>query len=358
MKPTDVPGLTAALKNPKGFDDHLRTIGRIIPHLGRWSLLMSWTGLVPNAVVGPWALGIFNAIAKSAGGDRRAASALRELLNPVAVGKSMLSARGEALELIRRVESHERSEFKTALAGAPAWIRDMEEFPAYAMTTGDVGIRNIIKRHGYSDIEARDMTATGEPYLPGLKGIVDFRRAKSSALMEFLLPFVRTPANLAELAALSVPYFGSIAAKIRTEHGAPVMPVGERAARQIMGTMMVLAGYVAGLGISDDSMRQFRKYLTNAAGPFSMLMSFGIAAGQSHQRGQSIMSPGMAFEIESSLPLPTMEPIGDIVSFAAGSPRLPGIIPGVIREPIQWNRQAATEARSALPPRLRRNRPR
>ena len=296
---------------PEKLREWVPIIGRIIPDYVRFSYLTSIKGLPANAVVGPWGAAFFGALTKALAGDQRGGAALKVLWNPVNVLREMQKAGPEAIELVNRAEAGDaliRAEITPdALQQLPAAMRNTIRFPAYKMTQGDIGVRNILKNVGFSEDEAREITLTAEPFLPIMQGLVNMRR--NSAFAHTLLPFVRTPANIAEQGAARIPVFGFAVQKWREKEGAQAIGTQEQIWQQVIGGLMFVAGYATGANMDPSSASIWRRYISNAAGQYSLLASIGFAAGQSVKRGSDT---AFSNELGQAFPLPTTEPITDL----------------------------------------------
>jgi hypothetical protein len=296
------------------------TVMRLLPDYVRFNYLTSARGLPANAVVGPWGSAFMGAITKLASGDRRGWEALKQL-TPRNTLKEMYNARGEAMDLVARTEANDvlnRTELGSqtgaydAMQHLPVSMRNTLRLPAYFMTSGDLGVRNILKKAGFSEDEAREITLTSEPVLPLLKSLVNLRG--NSPLGHILLPFVRTPANIVEQGGTQIPVLGSMVQGWRVKHGAQEIPKSEEVMKQAIGSLVFGLSYVAGYQMSPENARMYRRYITNGAGQYGLMSSLGFAAGQSIQRGDK----GTTFrnELGQSFPLPSSEPITDAFDVA------------------------------------------
>lgn len=341
----DVPELTRT--PPESLRQWIPTFGRIIPDYVRFAYLASAAGLPANAIVGPWGAAFFGALTKIGAGDSRGWVALKAL-NPVNAWRHMKPAIGEAVSLVNHAEEGSalmRSELG-ASAGAPDAINALWKpaqvgirFPAYAMTTGDVTVRNILKNAGFSEDEAREMTLTAEPFLKAMKGLINFRNS-AGPIGHIAAPFVRTPANIAEQGGVSILGFGSIIQNYRQKQGAAAMGFREQAVRQGLGSLMFGVGFAAGANLTPEQARIYRRYLTNGAGMYGLPASLGFALGQGYQRGGwAAGSQGLGTELGQAFPWPTSEPFTDAWSFGTRAlsgdevPALPRTLePALLRE--------------------------
>ena len=330
-----LPELAQKLQSPTGLKEVGRDLYHLVPHIQRFNYLMSAKGLPANAFVGPYGSAFFGALTKGLAGDRRGWAALR-MLTPVNVVKHMGRARVEALDMIQRAEAGDpllRAELGgEALAKLPSSVRTTLTSPAVAMTSGDVGVRNILKQAGFSDEEAREITLTAEPFIESMKKLANLRRGKSSPLLETALPFVRTPANILEQGGMRIPGIGFAVQAAREKGGAAAIPLQEQAWQQAIGTVMFFGGYGAGSNMSPDQARIWRRYISNAAGQYSLLATVGFALGQTHARGQGWASRRNLEELGRAFPFPTADPFMDVAQgINQGSiPR--NVVPAILTE--------------------------
>lgn len=327
-----VKNIQKDLQTPEGIVTAARKLFRTLPHFQRANYLWSAAGLPANALVGPWGSVAMGSLIKALSGDPRGWSVIRsgDLL-PQNFGKDFLAGRDEALDLVRRAETAGTRfvEGESPIArDIPAGVlRSYAEFPAVTMTAGDVAARRIFTRHGFTEDEARLLTLTAEPQLPATAKLARLRKGTRSPLMEMMLPFVRTPANIAEGAALSTPGLGFITSQMFKTPPS----LREQAMTQAVGAGAGLGGYVAGSQMDPETARLWRRYITNVAGRQAGLAGLGFAAGQASRHGQPIVSPSTLMELERTMPLPSAEPIADIVGAVAGQGRVPR---GAVPEPI------------------------
>ena len=326
------------MQSPQGLAQVASDAGHLLPHIQRFNYLFSGSGLPANVFVGPWGSGVMGSLTKGLAGDPRGWAALKQLIRPSALRASWQNAGAEAADIIRRAESGDPL-FRAELGGAaleklPPAIRDRIQAPGRWMTRGDITIRNILKENGFGEDEARGITLTAEPYLASMQKLVNLRRGESSPLIEILAPFVKTPANIFEQGLVNMPGTGMITQAIRQRGGAEAMPLNEQVWRQIIGSIVGMASYAAGANMDPENARIVRRYITNAAGQYSLQAAIGFAAGQSVKQGNSPLGPRAVNEFAQAIPLPVAGPVGELANFAVGNrDQLPGgIIPGAFKD--------------------------
>lgn len=299
------------IKSPEGVIDVVKSIGRQLPQVQRFNYLADSTGIPANVFVGPYMSGVMGTLTKALSGDPRGRSAIKELANPASFLREFRQSKEEAVRLMHS-RGAERAETDILDATASGPMQDILTTPGQWMTMGDVSIRRILERHGFSEDEARVMTLTGNPELPAAKNLVNL--VKTSPLLQMLSPFTRTPANIMEQGVQRIPGLGSVVQSMRK-----IPDVGrEQVVQQGLGAAVGGVGYAAGSEMDPETARVARRYLTNASGQYSLPMSLGLAAGQANQEGRPILSGRTAFAINQALPLPTAEPISDAITAAGG----------------------------------------
>lgn len=304
----------------------LQTIERI-PNVQRFNLLSSPTGLMENAIAGPYGSAVMGSLEKGLAGDSRGWDALSEVGNPIKFFRSMHTRdrADEALDLVRKGELG-RAEFGDVTD--PNLFDDVTKGPGWYMTMGDRTANEGLAKAGFSDAEARKMTLTSEPdsYMQWLAHFGSNRgdTAKSrlgNVALNTMLPFRRTPANIIEQGVDRLPGVGA-AVQFLNKGDANLREIG---AQQLLGTGVMGANYVAGDQIEDPTTaREARRTLSNLGGQYSLPASLGFAAGQAHQKGQT----GKQFHQQAArelFPVPTTRPIeenlnavGDLGSMLMG----------------------------------------
>ena len=321
-----IPTIAEKVKTPQGVMEVAKNIGRSIPQLQRFNLLADEVGLPANALVGPYMSGVMGALTKGLSGDARGWAALRELANTPGFFKEVLNSREEAIALIRSGDEG-RAEMGL-LEGMGDPRKNPITWPGVAMTSGDLGSRRILMRHGFSEDEARAITMTSEPELAAPHAMAEF--GKRSPFLQFLFPFRRTPANILEQGAHRIPGLGLVTQSFRKTPDS----LREQAWQQGLGAGFGAAGYVAGQEMDPETARIARRYMTNASGQFSLPMSLGLAAGQAVGSGRPIVSGDTLRAVDQALPLPSAEPLTDLLG-ALGGGRIPrGAIPAVVHRQL------------------------
>ena len=337
VAPERLGNIEQELQTPEGTVSLARKIARALPHFQRANYLWDQTGLPANMAAGPWGAVATGALIKGLSGDPRGWAVLKSGdLSPERFLTEMWKNKDEALELVRRsdtgVTRFIESETPISKDIPPGFLRTHAELPAQGMAAGDIAARQILMRHGFSEDEARLLTHTAEPELPFTSSLARLRKGvhgKRSPLMEMLLPFVRTPANLLEGAAHSTPGLGFITAQMMK---APPS-LREQAVMQGMGTGAALGGYAIGNELDPETARATRKFVTNLAGRQGVLAGLGFTAGQANRYRQPVVSTQTLMALQRSLPLPTAEPLTDIIGSVAGQGRVPrGAVPGYLYE--------------------------
>lgn len=359
VRPTEVPEVVHAMqRDPAEAQSIGQAVWHLVPHVQRFNYLLSIPGLSANAIAGPYGSGFFGFLAKGLGGDPRGWQALRKM-TPGNWANEFWTGRNKALEMIQHAEQGDplaRAEIGGPAVDALTGILGQNvgkvgqrvlQAPAVGMQAGDLATRTIAQNAGFSEQEAREITLTSELFIPLLRDLNNFARGKDPSVIKGLIfPFVRTPLNVVEQGLTRFPGVGFKAQAIREAHGAPKMTFQAQAAQQALGGLMMFAGFAIGAstdpnGTGITSPNIVKRFLTNAAGPYSALAALGYAAGQAQAKGQPGIMP-VASEAINALPLPAMQPITDAFRLAdkvyqgqdVGMSDIPrGAIPAVIREP-------------------------
>lgn len=323
---TKIPNLVEKLKVPGGLKELASKIGRDIPQIQRFNLLMSVPGLAANAVAGPAGSVFFGAIEYGLSGDPRGWKALRIL----AEGKWKAKI-GEAFAQAQSVSGRAEG---TAMNEASNAAERLWATPGVTLSTGDILGRDILMEAGFTEEEARRMTLTSEPWSQAGKNTVNLGR--NSPLMQMLAPFRRTAMNIAEQGAERTPGIGFLVNKIREANGGIPDSNLLMGIKQGMGVGTGLAGYEIGSQLSDDDAKLYSRFVTNFAGANSLPAAVGFAAGRAEHAGKHPLDASLQ-EIEGALPLPTTRPLQELVTAirhtASGNPELPrAALPAVYRE--------------------------
>ena len=290
--------------NTNSVDKWSEKIGGMIPQLQRANYLYDPIGLSANTFAGPYGSATMGSLEKALGGDPRGLAVLKEL-NPLSFGKEFPNALKEAKTLPGRME---RGESTAAFDSLTNPIDQYAQLPGMTMTGGDVTARNFLQRGGFSEHEARQMTMTSDPFTPGGKGISEL----PGFVMDMLLPFKRTPINLAEQAALRTPGLGFLMQGIGKRAGTrPADSLRQQLVQQGMGAGVLVGSEQLGENMSPEQAKLYRRYITNAAGPYSMLAGAGMAVGQGRQRGQSKLN-SLRYNLMQQLPVPSLDRVDDL----------------------------------------------
>ena len=250
---------------------------------------------------------------------------LKRVLNPRRLG----NLKEDASDATRLIAEAERADL--ARGGRTATTFDkFIRLPADVLTTGDIGARKALMEAGWSEEMARLATVTSNPRYGLGEWIANMGKSGPG---RFLLPFSRTAANVLEGSLERTPVVGLLM-HMTQKNPELKASVAEIAAQQGMGGLVSVASYMLGSSIDPETARE-RKwplYLTNLSGQYGALAAAAFAAGQTSQRddstGAQIRSAG--YSLSGDVPLPTTQPVSDIVNtFAAytdGQPPNPNAI--------------------------------
>lgn len=285
------------------------TIAKTLPQYVRFNYLADLIGIPANAGFGPWGSGMFGTLERSLAGDPRAWEAFKEISNPINFLKELPSSFKEAQSLVGRAEGFALSEASTGVEKSLA-------VPGTFLTAGDVAIRRILQRHGFSDDEARIMTMTSEPFT---------KTGESGAHLRGLgwdlaFPFKRTPINIVEQGFLRTPGLGFYMQGIGAKRGTRAAdPFAQQLFQQAMGAGVGLGANQLGQELDPESAKALRRYITNTAGPYGLLAGLGLATGQAQRRGKEgrQLVNEMARTLPYHLPMPSLEPAQDALRYAA-----------------------------------------
>ena len=328
-------------------------IYHLLPHVQRANYLWSAYGIPANAWVGPYGSAFFGALTKGLAGDPRGWAALKGL-TPGKWTNHYIDSWTEAKELIKNVErgspvsgeEFQANIINKMLGGtdrASQVARGYIQGPAYMMASGDLASRKILMEAGFSEKEAMEITLTSEPWLPGFKKIMNFRRGTPSPMLELAAPFVRTPLNILEQGMMRVPYFGFKVHKALEKAGRPADPFREQIAQQGMGFLIGTAAYAIGLATPPEQAKYIRRFVSNAGGQYSGIAAIGFAMGQGSRRTsggpiEGAASPEALRQFGYSFPLPSADVFTDKYSYVSnlynGKPASvpPGVLPLVYKE--------------------------
>lgn len=309
----------------EGVKEAAQNIFRSLPQIQRFNYLMDLEGLPANAIVGPYGSAVMGALEHGLAGDERGWRALQELADLKKFSQRVWQARHEATEIIGRAEGRPI----TAEAGIGEIITAA---PGQAMTMGDIAARNALMEAGFTEEEARRITLTSEPELPGPAELA--RLGKKSPFIQFLFPFRRTPANIFEQGGLRTPGLGFYLQSKREIPDSLRLQIFQ----QLLGAGTIGGSYLAGSNVDPETGRLLNRYLTNFAGPYSLLAAGGFAAGQAHRRGKPAVPAGLIGAIQR-IPLPATTTLTDLANFLGpaveGQPLGPiprGLYPAALRK--------------------------
>jgi hypothetical protein len=349
--PEALHNLAERIQAPGGIREAAEKIVQTLPQLQRFNYLTSGVGLPANALAGPYGSGVMGAVEHILSGDPRGAEAMK-LLRPDNWFREYRTSFEEARQLIGRAEG-------VAYDEAASKGEKLLAAPGVAMTAGDVATRRLLEQAGFSSEEARRITLTSEPELTGFKKLANL--TKGSPLLQMLAPFTRTPSNIGEQGLQRMPGIGFL---IQAQRENPD-PIRQQIIQQLISTGVGVGSGVLGANLDPETAKIARRYVSNAAGQYSLPASIGFAAGQSVQRGKSPLSPSTVNAALDALPLPTTQPLQDIgktgmelLNFLSGEgaasditlPR--GSYPAIAKELYDAANPAVTTAKRL--PRLRR----
>lgn len=331
------PEVINALPNEletSGVKETARKIWHTLPQIQRFNFLADLpSGLFANAAVGPYGSAVMGALEHGLSGDERGWAALK-LLTPQRFAQEMKASMAEAGQRIAEGEMG-RAESSTSLF-KPINIPGFGEahpmqLPGQTMTSGDIAAKRILGEAGFDDMETQRITLTSEPEAALPKGFANLGRGKrdwSTPLGELMLPFKRTPANIWEQGAQRMPGIG-----FAVQAGREVPdPIKQQIIQQLMSTGVGVGAGVLGANVDPETAKVLRRYVSNAAGQYSLPATIGFAAGQAIQGGKPAITAGVSAGV-NQLPLPATQPITDIAAFLSGEGRAPrGIAPPFIRD--------------------------
>ena len=297
------PSVINAIQNPELIGEGLKKFGHTLPSIQRANLLLSGHGLPANAVAGPYGSAVMGSIEHALSGDPRGVEALKHL-NPLTFIQNLPENFNEARGLIGRAEG-------TSLNMAPTKSEKLLAYPGTMMTTGDLTARKALEvGGGFSPAETREMTMTNEPWTVAAKRLANL--SKGSPLLQFMFPFSRTTANIAEQGAKRIPGLGFLVSNAMEKGGSVPDSLRAKLVQQGMGAATMGGAGLLGANIEDpETSKIVKRYVSNAAGQYSLPASIGYSAGQAYARGKPAVSGGLS-ELADALPLPSTRPIQDI----------------------------------------------
>lgn len=265
------------------------------PQYQRFNMLASLPGLAANAVAGPWGSAMVGAIEAGLSGDPRGWSLAKSLLSREAINRTP-AAWDEAIRLIREGDVG-RAE---TIFGENLAAKTMMG-PGTAMTTGDVVARSLIQDAGFPEDVARSMTMTNEPEFQAFRKIAEF--TKGSPVLQTMMPFTRTLANIGEQGAIRAPILGTFVQALRDAPDS----MKTQLIQQGMSVGIGGANYFLGQTLDPDTAKLVRRFSTNLAGRYGLAANVGFAAGQASQKGQDLISTAGVRAVQEGFPLPTTD---------------------------------------------------
>ncbi|RPJ36155.1 MAG: hypothetical protein EHM35_08645 [Planctomycetaceae bacterium] len=126
---------------------------------------------------------------------------------------------------------------------------------------------------------------------------------------DLTFPFKRTPVNIVEQGLLRTPGVGFGMQALGVNRGTRAADaLGVQLAQQGIGLGTLGATEQLGENLTPEQARVLRRFVTNTAGPYSLLAGMGLAAGQARRRGQPVLGTTIR-NTAQQMPLPSIEPI-------------------------------------------------
>lgn len=308
------------------IEDAARTFYHMIPDYQRFSLLSHGINLPINMWVGPYGSAFMAGIEHTLAGDPRGPKLIKLLLT---YDKNFLErwntkiTTGEASQAIANAESRAEGLGHTG----PESFRRITSGPGIGMTAGDMAARDVLIEAGFSEEEARRITLTSDPGSAIGQGIAKGKKGamtpggKKSPLTNIMLPFYRTSVNQLEQGMERLPVLGMIYQKFAKD-----IPDSTRMqiAQQISGLGVSGASYMLGTVVPESDARYVNKFINNFGGQYGAIASLAFAMGQASSNDKSVMG-AISKNLTQSVPLPTLEPITDLLSGRSPIKIIPGI---------------------------------
>jgi hypothetical protein len=298
------PSVIEAFQHPEGIVAGISNAARKLPAIQRANLLTSSYGLPANAVAGPYGSLLMSGIEKTLAGDPLGPEILKQA-HPGDFLREMPKHFEEAKDLIGRAEG-------TSLnAGADAFDK-AAALPGTLMTAGDRTSVAALERAGVSEPAAREITLTNEPWNTAPKKLASL--SKKSPFLQMLFPFSRTTANIAEQGAMRTPGLGFFVHRGAELAGRPADSLRTKLTQQALGTAVGGGAGLVGANIDDpENAKIAKRFISNAAGQYSLPAQIGFAAGQAYHTGKNPFTAG-GTELADALPLPSARPAQDFVN--------------------------------------------
>lgn len=277
-----------------------------LPDYLRFSLLSNPDSLFANTVVGPVGSGIWAGVEKALAGDPRGVRLLKEMKAWAPDFYDNVKHR-RARDFIAEAERGEMS------AGEDVnQLQKILSIPSEGMATGDLTTRIAARRAGFSPDEASRITLQSQDLNYATpRSIINFGRTqteegKTPAILKYMLPFKNTAANILDAGFDRMPGIGFLANKFGKDVGRQDT-FREIAAKQGVGSAVGVMSYMLGKNVDPENAMRWRKYISNFAGPYSMVANAGFSAGLAAQEGAT--GPEQVFDAGTSaigdFPLPT-----------------------------------------------------
>lgn len=327
-------GIEAGLSTPEGLKRTATDIFEVLPQIQRFNYLADIVGLPANVVAGPYGSATMGALEKAISGDARGWAALQVLSNPKEFFNKIKSTYRENIAEARSaVRTGEMGRGETdAIKGGPEALRELLEGPGTLMTAGDITARRILEEAGFTAEEARRMTLTSEP--TGLfRSFANFGRGVDNPMEKFasgmMLPFKRTPANIAEQGLQRTPGLGVLYQALRENPDS----LSEIAAQQLIGTGVGAGSAALGYMLPPEYAKYARRYVSNLGGQYSLIANAGFAGGQALGRGKDGIS-GAVDNTLQGLPVPAAAPLTDLYHYLRGDRNTvpSGVFPTVFKQ--------------------------
>lgn len=302
----------------------------------RASLLMSFPNLPINAWAGPWGAGVMASVTDAMAGDPRGFRAFKQLMNVPRWFQEYRRSLGEAEHIIQT--GMERAEGLMGQFG-PKTFQKITTKPAQWLTAGDIATRKMLQKAGYTELQARRVTLTSEPYTPIAQALKRIKtpapgKERPSALVELAIPFYRTNMNQLEQGLERAPVLGLIWQQhVMPRFGRQADKVGVQVVQQLVSGSVSGAAFLIGTLVDRDdrlAVRSVHKLLNNLGGQYGTIMSVAFLAGIGAQQGENPLMAAYEAGVGRELPLPTgISLFDEIPKIAQGEIPL-GILPGAI----------------------------
>lgn len=290
----------------EGVGAKLREVKKTIPNFLRSNLLSDVDSLAANTVVGPVGSGLWAGIEKSLAGDPRGRQLLTEMTPWLReFGDNLKNRRASAL-----MADAERAEMNTGEATNLA--QEILSIPGELMATGDLTTYTAARRAGFGRDEALRITLQSQDLNYSTpRDIMNIGRGKTdegktALILKTMLPFKNTAANILDAGFDRLPGIGMLANKFGKDV-ARQDDFRESAVKSGLGGGVGTIAYMLGKNVDPENAAKWRKYLSNFAGPYSMVANAAFSAGLAAQEGDNWA--GQTFDAAGSaigdFPLPT-----------------------------------------------------